>query len=228
MCGDEDAVKQWDDPEKGTPPRARGRGPAVPAPRWGRRNTPACAGTSGPWALADSGVVEHPRVRGDETLGMDIARAVSGNTPACAGTNLPTPASKPARWEHPRVRGDEEGNHRHGDRPQGTPPRARGRELVVCEKRTRQGNTPACAGTRRRTASAIRRWWEHPRVRGDEQVPGHRRWRDRGTPPRARGRDLPEPGERGGAGNTPACAGTSRLKSRRHVSTPEHPRVRGD
>ena len=93
--------------------------------------------------------------------------------------------------------------------PEGSPPRARGRQHWSLTCRRYRGLTPACAGTSsspQRTRSGT---WAHPRVRGDVASGVAVMMRLWGSPPRARGRPAPGRVDRGELGLTPACAGTS-------------------
>ncbi len=67
-----------------------------------------------------------------------------------------------------------------------------------------------------------------PRVRGDDQPPLFRDESPYGTPPRARGRRRVALRRRALAGNTPACAGTTARSQTKGPRSSEHPRVRGD
>ena len=109
--------------------------------------------------------------------------------------------------------------------------------------------TPACAGKSTLYTSALDRYGNHPRVRGEEYKPNTRETIRRESPPRARGRapcptmtrssfrESP-PRARGRVhrkwlisnvlGITPACAGKSRGWSCRTPWTGNHPRVRGE
>ncbi len=90
------------------------------------------------------------------------------------------------------------------------------------------GNSPACAGTTRRSRSGSSTGSEQPRVCGDDCSISCTLTAPTGTAPRARGRHVLGPDTAGRPGNSPACAGTTpgrRRRGRRHW---EQPRVRGD
>jgi len=212
----------------GTPPRARGRHRNGGGEGADAGNTPACAGTTGEGRCPIRRCTEHPRVRGDDTVrnyseypvrgtpprargrlpdNAPQCRAV-GNTPACAGTTRCGSSSVAGSWEHPRVRGDDRDGHGAGRSHRGTPPRARGRPLLLTVQCLDDRNTPACAGTTAPTGGTSATGPEHPRVRGDDR--------------------LEPPGEGVVQRNTPACAGTTPQRGRRRTNPQEHPRVRGD
>ncbi len=89
--------------------------------------------------------------------------------------------------EHPRVCGDHFPNAPTPGYVSGTPPRARGPHGQGVRAGRHAGNTPACAGTTRRSVPNSRAGGEHPRVRGDHTSCPSARLTLIGTPPRARG-----------------------------------------
>ncbi len=110
----------------------------------------------------------------------------------------------------------------------GSPPRGRGRRRGDRRLRREPGLTPAWAGTAGCGLGPPAEVWAHPRVGGDGS-----RWRSRsrssaGSPPRGRGRRVPdaERGQRDGL--TPAWAGTARSKWAWGPLGWAHPRVGGD
>ena len=218
----------------GTPPRVRGRRMDADALAPRVRNTPACAGTTVGVSPRCSPTGEHPRVRGDDNSLIRTSSRIIGtpprargrldrgevlavevrNTPACAGTTGSSASRRPPPAEHPRVRGDDAARGHTSARTDGTPPRARGRQPRLPQDLPDDRNTPACAGTTPPAPGSSTAEWEHPRVRGDD-TPTSMEWRwVLGTPPRARGRHADEHGVAVGAGNTPACAGTTGRSSR--------------
>ncbi len=196
--------------QTGTAPRARGRLPRTERlPVW-VRNSPACAGTTPGSTGQSAGRREQPRVRGDDRRGRPAPDGHSGtaprargrpeapstssagprNSPACAGTTTAPVGRHVARQEQPRVRGDDDARMSASASSEGTAPRARGRRAAKYRARNRSRNSPACAGTTRRTTVTRRPSAEQPRVRGDdtdERQAHHMGW---GTAPRARGRPL--------------------------------------
>ena len=126
------------------------------------------------------------------------------------------------------MRGDDPGATGSCSSECGTPPRARGRRVRRLPARVRQRNTPACAGTTTGPVRLVGLLGEHPRVRGDDHVWPVSAVPHPGTPPRARGRLACYSSRGTEAGNTPACAGTTRPSAGSSTGAPEHPRVRGD
>ncbi len=213
----------------GSPPRARGAGPAA-----GHRVdvagiTPACAGSSGRRCGQQRGLRDHPRVRGEQLkqeFGERLAEgspprargaaarvvagvAVRGITPACAGSRPPAPALACGDGDHPRVRGEQPVQFRRCVALEGSPPRARGADRLPLRRPLQQGITPACAGSRKPEVPDAHRCWDHPRVRGEQASDEREFVRNLGSPPRARGAGhclLSSPMR---ARITPACAGSS-------------------
>ena len=211
----------------GTPPRARGRqnGEHVETRLTG--NTPACAGkTTRCWGRPTPSW-EHPRVRGEDVWyppawsirmgtpprargrrsAIGATHEWIGNTPACAGKTRLRRRRSDQQREHPRVRGEDHSAVRSNAATVGTPPRARGRPPLSSMTGLVGGNTPACAGKTPRSAQEGHSWREHPRVRGEDCTSSGSGSDPRGTPPRARGRQIQRLHVRVVHGNTPACAG---------------------
>ena len=116
------ASSQWE-----SPPRARGRVPALFVRGVLFGITPACAGKSTSAGRAPACLANHPRVRGEEArhhckrhTGLESpprarGRALDGFhrlnprriTPACAGKSTLFLRPDVLSWNHPRVRGEE-------------------------------------------------------------------------------------------------------------------------
>ena len=244
--------QQWCRPQsgvlRGSPPRARGAGGAVTSGRRGRGITPACAGSRGSDPAARRADRDHPRVRGEQfcaasaasrpagspprARGADSHRAAGGQltgiTPACAGSSSRRAATWGSAPDHPRVRGEQFADLRNHAHPMGSPPRARGAAETVASQVKPVRITPACAGSRPPAASTHRHPRDHPRVRGEQSVPGFGEEPVRGSPPRARGAGTDSRRRRGAGGITPACAGSSPLLLLPCEVSRDHPRVRGE
>ncbi len=232
----------------GPPPHARGPPDGGRAPGRGHGTTPACAGTTSPGSGPVSSARDHPRMRGDhsarnvgdvEPLGPPPhARGPpirtrprstrDGTTPACAGTTRPRGVPPPGTGDHPRMRGDHTQSTRYELTGQGPPPHARGPPIRTRPRSTRDGTTPACAGTTRPRGVPPPGTGDHPRMRGDHTQSTRYELTGQGPPPHARGplagANLPITL----LGTTPACAGTTRTSRRWCPSPRDHPRMRGD
>ena len=126
------------------------------------------------------------------------------------------------------MRGEDKSSDAVSVASMGTPPRARGRLSPPRDTPTGLGNTPACAGKTRRRTPHSAPWWEHPRVRGEDNDLRANSHAGVGTPPRARGRLAHCLAHCLNDGNTPACAGKTGGEEQAWADRGEHPRVRGE
>ena len=153
--GEEPRTPHKAGPAGGSPPRARGRevGRLLVSGAYGI--TPACAGKSVQVQIRDGLTRDHPRVRGEESYFLSCSGILWGSpprargrgqgshadalpvriTPACAGKSPWVGWCGGVAGDHPRVRGEELQKSFLSGRPNGSPPRARGR---VRETRYRQ------------------------------------------------------------------------------------------
>ena len=218
----------WKICQRGSPPRARGKGPQ---PRHDPRLmgiTPACAGKSSvsdaPFAFAR----DHPRVCGEKSSWRSRSSSASGSpprvrgkdnsgempeitvgiTPACAGKRRRRPRPNRKCRDHPRVCGEKASLPIRSTSAPGSPPRVRGKDRHVGRRARAHGITPACAGKRTLTAT---------------NAPA-----SSGSPPRVRGKDHPVCHMQNTFGITPACAGKSLQNDSTHCLTRDHPRVCGE
>ena len=110
----------------------------------------------------------------------------------------------------------------------GSPPLARGTELLALTDAADVGITPACAGNRpaRSSRSWLRR--DHPRLRGEQKLVDSATIASLGSPPLARGTAVAAADDGRAVGITPACAGNSPPDERGLVVAEDHPRLRGE
>ncbi len=215
---------------------------------WCRGLTPAWAGTAYLYRLLRSLRRAHPRVGGDGLTTSDRrssargspprgrgrrqfvpgGRDVGGLTPAWAGTatRLETPTD--STRAHPRVGGDGPEASRGLIWRRGSPPRGRGRPPTADTCCPGRGLTPAWAGTADRRLPRLGPSRAHPRVGGDGDGCEKSCQRQRGSPPRGRGRLRSLRSQGALEGLTPAWAGTAREAVDAHCRTGAHPRVGGD
>ena len=211
----------------GSPPHARGKGtfPTLNAVLFGI--TPACAGKSGHHGNAGHWLRDHPRMRGEKGRSGcsraphrgspphargkgSSARAISrlcGITPACAGKSQAAARQASGFRDHPRMRGEKGQKALFRVANTGSPPHARGKVQVRAEDGDRRRITPACAGKSTIVTELAPSVRDHPRVRGEKLPSPSASISTAGSPPRARGKDLPDALAACGAGITPACAG---------------------
>ena len=126
------------------------------------------------------------------------------------------------------MRGDKATVEQQEADKQGSPPHARGQDLLPVMEDVLEGITPACAGTSFMAPSMASCARDHPRMRGDKLWKMCLELPNKGSPPHARGQDG-----LGGVivfrgGITPACAGTSYYTFGRRSFARDHPRMRGD
>ena len=168
-----------------------------------------------------------PRARGKEH--GHVLRYISvGITPACAGKRPIRRTRRIVAWDHPRVRGEKGKVTGVGSTRQGSPPRARGKELNRFFHIQRTGITPACAGKSRPIRNGSCQVRDHPRVRGEKLRRTSAFISGLGSPPRARGKGSTYDRTSLGAGITPACAGKSTYLRGVDIVPGDHPRVCGE
>ena len=99
----------------------------------------------------------------------------------------------------------------------GSPPHVRGKAPRGAAGKTGIGITPACAGKRRCTSTAVAVMWDHPRMCGEKLRRDTERMLTLGSPPHVRGKDHDFAGILRRLRITPACAGKRLKRSRSTV-----------
>ena len=152
--------------------------------------TPACAGKRLLRCRHSAGLWDHPRVCGEKyyvTVGKadhegspprmrgkvraaPLGAGDAGITPACAGKRGEGQGGPAGLWDHPRVCGEKKSAHAVRFHSVGSPPRVRGKAVIMGNLVQGKGITPACAGKRslRRLASSCT--GDHPRVCGEKEA----------------------------------------------------------
>ena len=150
--------------------------------------TPACAGKSSAHRYAALLTRDHPRVRGEKALPPCLGSAPSGSpprargkvktalhvgrrdgiTPACAGKSGTSSDTHKRFKDHPRVRGEKMPRRHLIAVAIGSPPRARGKEVLTAAMQNDSRITPACAGKSSAHAEIIAIMIYHPRVCGEK------------------------------------------------------------
>ena len=170
--------------------------------------TPACAGKRLLRCRDSAGLWDHPRVCGEKyyvTVGKadhegspprmrgkvraaPLGAGDAGITPACAGKRGEGQGGPAGLWDHPRVCGEKKSAHAVRFHSVGSPPRVRGKAVIMGNLVQGKGITPACAGKRslRRLASSCT--GDHPRVCGEKSYHFLERSVGQGSPPRVRGK----------------------------------------
>ena len=110
----------------------------------------------------------------------------------------------------------------------GSPPRVRGKVYVFLVSSPAHGITPACAGKSCLNVIFCLFDWDHPRVCGEKREACLRRLRQKGSPPRVRGKVSIRRASSASFRITPACAGKSPAGRRFPAARWDHPRVCGE
>ena len=149
-----------------------------------------------------------PRVRGKGQLRPQIKRHI-GITPARAGKSVSALATQVAKKDHPRACGEKSNIFQSMLNRLGSPPRVRGKEIVVHDETIRIGITPARAGKSDLYLRFSLAFGDHPRACGEKYGLEGRQIIRPGSPPRVRGKGHQSPHGRVPQGITPARAGKS-------------------
>ena len=112
--------------------------------------------------------------------------------------------------------------------PEGTSPRARGKQKRALTWGFVARNIPACAGKTLISPIVSHALQEHPRVRGENPEMNSSDKSLGGTSPRARGKRRAIAWRVSLLRNIPACAGKTAQRHSLQELEPEHPRVRGE
>ena len=148
-----------------------------------------------------------PRARGAHPPGEDHC-GVYRITPACAGSTCERGRARSHPSDHPRLRGEHFASASFGSSTTGSPPPARGAQIVGAVGPVARRITPACAGSTgiRRPCGCLT--GDHPRLRGEHLTVKYLGMSPCGSPPPARG-----------------ALAASRSRS---LSRGDHPRLRGE
>ena len=188
MGGEKHHSPQAVAPFPGSPPRGRGKGATPSSGQKAHRITPAWAGKRDGAAPTGGPPRDHPRVGGEKPKEQrgDIVQQGSpprgrgkvyicilalkrhGITPAWAGKSYIFGPLRPGSWDHPRVGGEKVPGPLSGHRPPGSPPRGRGKALILALACASSGITPAWAGKRLALCYTSISIEDHPRVGGEK------------------------------------------------------------
>ena len=168
-----------------------------------------------------------PRGRGKGGAGVLILGQI-GITPAWAGKRLLELRRKTGVRDHPRVGGEKHLSGTTDNRPQGSPPRRRGKVDVLPEVHALVGITPAWAGKRARRPSWSYGGGDHPRMGGEKVSSFALAFDHRGSPPHGRGKVVLRQVAGAPAGITPAWAGKRWGRCADTGADRDHPRMGGE
>ena len=173
----------------GSPPRMRGKGQDHLHRRVADGITPAYAGKSPKSRPATGPERDHPRVCGEKSMMSRVLLFMVGSPPRMRGkvkrnkrfqlADGITPAyagKRPAAWagawrtgDHPRVCGEKGTGLTNVTSPMGSPPRMRGKGLVVRAALPARRITPAYAGKSTTLKVHTQASRDHPRVCGEKE-----------------------------------------------------------
>ena len=131
-------------------------------------------------------------------------------------------------WAHPRSRGEHHASSASVMCAAGSSPLARGTLLPMNSNAGENGLIPARAGNTTLCATPRRRYWAHPRSRGEHASSLTVSGSSEGSSPLARGTHLHTTAAILEAGLIPARAGNTSLISRLIPCARAHPRSRGE
>ena len=151
-----------------------------------------------------------------------------GIIPACAGNTGVLKGSTPSGGDHPRLRGEHAVGWTAFRFTSGSSPPARGTPQGSWQSQKSTGIIPACAGNTWRLSEMTKLIRDHPRLRGEHTTKNNNPNQERGSSPPARGTHSLKPDRRPRPGIIPACAGNTRVRTRHHRHSGDHPRLRGE
>ena len=248
VCGEKTSARMASSWSVGSPPRVRGKEQRLNKLYYTSGITPACAGKRRLTAFAARPRGDHPRVCGEKSGLCRTAEKIPGSpprvrgkvsaaffpfgtrgiTPACAGKSAIRCTFSPMDWDHPRVCGEKFRNLLLKGKKKGSPPRVRGKVVIVRQKRIQIGITPACAGKSIIARYVRFRSQDHPRVCGEELCFVVLILSHMGSPPRVRGKAITYVIICQEKGITPACAGKRATAAALRRRRRDHPRVCGE
>ena len=172
---------------QGSPPLARGILRRNPSSMPVSGITPACAGNTRFDLPGFCPERDHPRLRGEYSVsfkkmlsyagspplarGIPLIIAISafmtGITPACAGNTQNRLTKIRGDRDHPRLRGEYTIEKDLNIILRGSPPLARGIQIVIKLLCNLERITPACAGNTCSPCHEVADCWDHPRLRGE-------------------------------------------------------------
>ena len=173
-----------------------------------RRITPAYAGKSFLIYFFARYIQDHPRVCGEKksrrcctSIGLGSPPRMRGKadkhclpffkqgiTPAYAGKRAVLPYAPAHSGDHPRVCGEKARMRSGLSQQKGSPPRMRGKDLLIEHCLFTEGITPAYAGKSRYLMRKSGEQKDHPRVCGEKELRQAIAVQHIGSPPRMRGK----------------------------------------
>ena len=149
-------------------------------------------------------------------------------TPARAGKSKSERIFSKFIQDHPRTRGEKHRRARDFWYVRGSPPHARGKVRCVDTVAGIERITPARAGKSHFFGRLFCGCGDHPRTRGEKQIPQGRSAYYLGSPPHARGKAKRTQARRRAVRITPARAGKRKIADFFGLIGRDHPRTRGE
>ena len=167
-------------------------------------------------------------MRGKANIGRSFLH-VRGITPAYAGKRMETMTRRHAVGDHPRVCGEKVDLARMPASKPGSPPRMRGKGIVLVCVGHVHGITPAYAGKSYRLLKVfVSKPGSPPAYAGKSSLLSIVLLPVQGSPPRMRGKDFWHYADNYATGITPAYAGKSAQLEGASPLAQDHPRVCGE
>ena len=227
MCGENPTSSVIHSRAHGSSPRVRGKLSVIGLLLLLLELIPARAGKTGPSSRTRLPGPAHPRVCGENEVGVKVTADLEGSSPrvrgkrfrrglgdparrlipACAGKTQSPPRAGDRGWAHPRLCGENAVVRTINNAADGSSPRVRGKPRPPPSAPPPPRLIPACAG---KTGRWSRRRWRaraHPRVCGEN---ARMSWGPRpasGSSPRVRGKLELDRLVAGPVRLIPACAG---------------------
>ena len=168
-----------------------------------------------------------PHARGAHRDGRAHGR-LAGIIPACAGSTAAGSPCPAGCRDHPRMRGEHACDERQTWPSKGSSPHARGAQVHHALDDERQGIIPACAGSTTTACTSPRLVWDHPRMRGEHNLPRIGAGSASGSSPHARGAHDDDTIAALDERIIPACAGSTIPAQTLGKVFEDHPRMRGE
>ena len=160
--------------------------------------------------------------------GTSSLTSQKGITPAYAGKRYITDHHSTPEQDHPRVCGEKKFCLVLHPPAPGSPPRVRGKGVVIERRLQSVRITPACAGKSTEPYLLQPAYQDHPRVCGEKANCQRAAYPTQGSPPRVRGKVLSTAHFVLTFRITPACAGKSTEPPPNRRGRQDHPRVCGE
>ena len=161
-------IPSWKD---GSSPHTRGARPSTEDSTRAWTDHPRIRGEHLGWLSGSGGVVgSSPHTRGARRLGLG-RRQTGRIIPAYAGSTRSGTSNSASTRDHPRIRGEHQRRQRRREAGAGSSPHTRGAPPHPAHLQLGIRIIPAYAGSTCRKPSSHRRIWDHPRIRGEHDIP---------------------------------------------------------